>query len=72
VCSSDLSDLVYDKRVIYRNEEGGVSILVPSSECTTIDRLIQDVPTGKPYQVLHVSEIPDDRTYRNAWTYEEA
>jgi hypothetical protein len=21
--------------------------------------------------VLHVSEIPDDRTYRNAWTYEE-
>ena len=67
-----MSDLVYDKRVIYRNEEGGVSILVPSSECTTIDRLIQDVPAGKSYQIVNVSEIPADRTYRNAWTYEEA
>ena len=64
-----MSDLVYDKRVIYRNEEGGVSILVPSSECTTIDRLIQDVPAGKPYQIVDASEIPDDRSYRNAWTF---
>lgn len=65
------TESVYNKRVIYPNEEGGVAILVPSPECPSIDRLIQDVPTGKPYQVLDVSEVPDDRTYRNAWTYEE-
>ena len=58
-------------RVIYPNDDGGVCIVVPSSECKTIDRLIQDVPAGKPYQVLHVSEVPDDKAYRNAWTYEE-
>jgi hypothetical protein len=65
------TESVYDRRVIYPNEQGGVSIIVPTLECPSIDRLIQDVPAGKPYQVLHVSEIPDDRTYRNAWTYEE-
>jgi len=62
---------VYDKRVIYPNDEGGVSILVPSTSCPSIDRLIQDVPKGKPYQVVNMSEIPSDRNYRNAWTYEE-
>ena len=66
-----MSDQVYDKRIIYPSDEGGVSIIIPSLECTSIDRLIQDVPTGKPYQVLNVSEVPNDRTYRNAWTYEE-
>lgn len=65
------TESVYDKRIIYPNEEGGVSIIVPSPECPSIARLIQDVPAGKPYQVLNVSEVPDDRTYRNAWTYEE-
>lgn len=67
-----MSDQVYDKRIIYPSDEGGVSIIIPSLECTSIDRLIQDVPTGKPYQVLNVSEVPNDRTYRNAWTYEES
>ena len=64
-------DGVYDKRVIYPNEEGGVSILVPSQSCPSIDRLIQDVPAGKPYQVVNASEIPSSREYRNAWTFEE-
>jgi hypothetical protein len=62
---------VYNKRVIYPNDEGGVSIIVPSTSCPSIDRLIQSVPAGKPYQVVDMSDIPSDRTYRNAWTYEE-
>jgi hypothetical protein len=62
---------VFDQRVIYPNDEGGVSIIVPSPSCSSIGRLIQDVPEGKPYQVVNVSEIPTDRSYRNAWTFEE-
>jgi len=62
---------VYDKRIIYPNDEGGVSILVPSTSCPSIDRMIQDVPEGKPYQIVNMSEIPTDRAYRNAWTFEE-
>ncbi len=32
----------------------------------------EDVPDGKPYQIVSVNDIPDDRSFRNAWTYEEA
>ena len=62
---------VYNKRVIYDNGEGGVSILVPSTHCPSIDRLIQDVPAGRSYQVIDMSEVPSDRTFRDAWTFEE-
>jgi len=62
---------VLNYRIIYPNNDGGVSILVPSKECPSIERLIQDVPDGKPYQVVLASDIPEDRTYRDAWIYEE-
>ena len=64
-------DGVYNKRIIYDNGEGGVSIIVPSPSCPSIDRLIQDVPAGRKYQVVDVNNIPSDRTFRDAWTYEE-
>ena len=61
------------KRIIYPNDEGGVSILIPSLNCElTIEELAaKDVPAGKPYQIVDVSEIPSDRTFRNAWEYQE-
>jgi hypothetical protein len=61
------------KRIIYPNDEGGVSILIPSPNCElTIEELAaKDVPAGKPYQIVDVSEIPSDRTFRNAWEYTE-
>ena len=64
-------DGVYNKRIIYDNGEGGVSVIVPSLSCPSIDRLIQDVPAGRKYQVIDKSEVPTDRTFRNAWIYEE-
>lgn len=62
---------VYTKRIIYDNGEGGVAIIAPSPSCPSIDRLIQDVPAGRTYQVVDMSEVPTDRTFRNAWIYEE-
>jgi len=29
----------------------------------------KDVPTGKPFKILDVADIPTDRTFRNAWEY---
>ncbi len=60
-------------RAIFPNDDGGVSILVPSLNCPlSFEEIIaKDIPPGKPHQVVDVSEIPSDRTYRNAWTYEE-
>ena len=30
----------------------------------------KDVPSGRPYKIVDVSEVPTDRTFRNAWEYQ--
>jgi len=60
------------KRIIYPTDDGGVAIIVPAADCgLTIEEIARkDVPFGKPYQVVLASDIPEDRTFRNAWTLE--
>ena len=62
-----------NQRIIYPNDEGGVSILIPAPECgLTIEQIAaKDVPQGKPYKIVDVTDIPTDRTFRNAWEYQE-
>lgn len=61
-----------NQRIIYPTDDGGVAVIIPASECgLTIDEIaIKDVPTGKPYKIVDVSDIPSDRTFRNAWEYQ--
>jgi hypothetical protein len=63
------------QRIIYPNDDGGVSILIPTPEYLethTIEELAaKDVPAGKPYKIVDVADIPTDRTFRNAWEYQE-
>lgn len=62
-------------KIIYKNESGGVAILHPTDEALsfmTIDEIAKkDVPTGLPYKIVEDSEIPTDRTFRDAWTVGE-
>jgi predicted acetyltransferase len=64
------------KRIIYKNPDNTVSIIVPSDEALqsmTIEQIAKkDVPTGLKYKIVDVSEIPSDREFRNAWTIDEA
>lgn len=103
------------KAIIYKNDQGGVSIICPSqdakrevlvsaavyetvtvpatdeAEAYTEQRLvtpaiyrpetdhefamavaIKDVPFGKPFKIIDVADIPADRTFRDAWTVDEA
>jgi len=62
-----------NKRIIYPNDEGRVIILTPSPGWIgTLEELaIKDVPAVKPYKIVDGSEIPSDRTFRNAWEYQE-
>jgi len=62
-------------RIIYKTDEGGVAVIIPTENALT-EHTIQeiaekDVPAGKPYKIVDVSEIPSDRTFRNAWEYSE-
>jgi hypothetical protein len=59
-----------DHRIIYPCN-GGVAVIVPAPGCgLTLDQIAaKDVPPNTPYKIVHVSEIPSDRTFRNAWEY---
>ena len=63
-----------DSRIIFPNDEGGVSIMIPSDNCgLSVEEIARkDVPTGKPYQIVDVADIPSDRSFRNAWTSTES
>ena len=58
------------QRIIYQTDDGGVDVIVPAHDCgLTIEQVAaKDVPTGKPYKIVDVSEIPTDRSKREAWT----
>ena len=60
-------------RIIYPSDEGGVAIIVPAPDCgLTIEQIAaKDVPAGKSYKIVDVADIPTDRTFRNAWEYQE-
>ena len=59
------------KRIIYQNDDGGISIIVPADCGLTIEEIAaKDVPAGKQYHIVDVSEIPTDRTFRGAWTWQ--
>ena len=59
------------KRIIYTNDDGGVAIIVPADCGLTIEEIAaKDVPAGKPYQIVDVSDIPTERTFRGAWSWE--
>ena len=60
-----------EKRIIYPTPEGGVAIIVPAPNCgLTIEEIARkDVPEGVDFRIVDAADIPDDRTFRNAWEY---
>lgn len=63
-------------KIIYKNENGGVSIIHPTEEALesmSIHEIAKkDVPTGVKYKIVEDSEVPTDRTFRDAWTVDES
>jgi hypothetical protein len=63
------------QRIIYPTDEGGVAIVIPSPEALetmTIEEIAdKDVPAGKPFKIVNTTDVPSDRTFRNAWEYSE-
>ena len=56
-------------RILYTNDGGGVSVVVPSPSWTgTMEELAAKVvPENEPYKIVEDSVIPTDRTFRDAW-----
>ncbi len=60
-----------DKRIIYTQDNGTVAVVVPADNCDlTVEQIRdKDVPSGKTSYIIDATEVPTDRTFRNAWTY---
>jgi hypothetical protein len=63
-------------RIIYRTDEGGVAVIIPTQEALDAHGImaiaIKDVPAGKPFKIVDMSDISSDRSERDAWTVDEA
>lgn len=62
-----------NNRIIYQNDNGGVCVIVPAPDCgLTVEQIaLKDVPMGKPFKIVDVSEVPTDRSQRESWAVEE-
>lgn len=62
--------------IIYKQDNGVVAIVRPTEEALAvygIEAIAQkDVPAGKPYKIVDASEIPSDRSMRDAWAVDAA
>lgn len=63
-------------RIIYKTDEGGVAVIIPTPKALEqygIQAIaIKDVPAGKPFKIIDATDIPTDRSQRDAWTVDEA
>ena len=60
-------------RIIYNNEETKtLSIVIPTNEYKgSMDKLAKKtVPSGIKYKIIENTDLPKDRTFRDAWEYD--
>ena len=68
-------------KIVYKQDDGVIAIVMPNLKeinpatgvVFTIDEIAKkDVPTGKKYKIIDDSDVPTDRSFRNAWTVDES
>jgi len=60
-----------NQRIIYKHE-GGIAVIIPTGELSVTETALKDIPTGLPFKIVDVSEIPESREFRDAWDIDEA
>lgn len=58
-----------NKRILYTNADGGLSVIIPATGAT-VEQVLQAVPAGAHYEIVDVEHVPTDRTFRNAWQHD--
>ena len=67
-------------RILFKQDDGTVAIIIPvlteinpdTDKPYTIEEIAaKDVPTGYKYKIVEDSDVPTDRSFRNAWTVDE-
>jgi hypothetical protein len=49
-----------NSRIIYPTDDGGVKVLIPAPDCGfTIEEIAaKDVPAGKPFKIVDITDFP--------------
>jgi hypothetical protein len=50
-------------RIIFPNDPGGISCLIPTGELSIEETARKDVPAGKPYKIIDVTTLPPEAEY---------
>lgn len=62
--------------IIYKKDQGGITILYPTPDALAqygIQAIaLKDVPEGKPFKIINVSDLPENRDQRNLWDVDAA
>jgi hypothetical protein len=68
-----MTAVTQNMRIIYRKDDGGVAIVTPAPipDLVLEEVIERTVPTGAPYKIIDVSELPTETKYRNAWVWED-
>ncbi len=56
-----------NQRIIYSQPDGTVAVVIPTGELPIEQVLAKDVPAGATGEIVDISVIPSDRTFRGAW-----
>ena len=63
------------KRIIFKGLDNTVGVIIPSQEAMSKYTLVQiankDVPYGLQWKIVDTADVPNDRTFRNAWELAE-
>jgi hypothetical protein len=57
-------------KIIYNNEHGSLTIIIPAEGFDINEVARKDVPAGVAYKIVDDSVFPSDREFRNAWETE--
>ena len=58
-----------NKRIIYP-QETGIAVITPTGELSLEETALKDVPSGVKYKIIDVSDLPQERNFRNAWEFD--
>ena len=63
------------QKIVFKNKDGSVGVINPTQEAINVFGIEaiakKDVPAGLSYKIVDESEIPSDRTFRNAWEWDD-
>ena len=59
-----------EKRIIFKNETGGIAVITPTGVLSDEETAKKDVPSGVKYKIIDESDLPSDATFFDAWEYD--